>query len=111
MDALVIPVGWLPGVWSVLIRTVFISRDLARRIAGLSRLIEVEADELKRRIQRAAEAHGMAWRLLWQGGRHEVWQCGSTQVTIPRHREVNELTAGAIFKALEPELGRAWWRR
>ena len=40
-----------------------------------------------------------------------MWQCGGTKVTIPRHREVNELTAQAIFKTLESELGRGWWRR
>jgi Asp-tRNA(Asn)/Glu-tRNA(Gln) amidotransferase A subunit family amidase len=40
-----------------------------------------------------------------------IWQCGVTKVTIPRHREINELTAGAIFRALEDELGRGWWRR
>jgi hypothetical protein len=31
-------------------------------------------------------------------------------VTIPRHREINELTALGIFKSLEPELGENWWR-
>jgi len=67
--------------------------------------------ELKRRIQGAAEARRIAWRLVRQGGRHEVWQCGSTKVTIPRHREINEITAQAILKTLEAELGHGWWRR
>jgi hypothetical protein len=39
------------------------------------------------------------------------WGGGSTKVTIPRHGEVNELTSEAIFKSLEGELGRAWWRK
>jgi mRNA interferase HicA len=67
--------------------------------------------ELKRRIQSAVEARRIAWRLVRQGGRHEVWQCGSTKVTIPLHREINEITARAILKTLEPELGLGWWRR
>ena len=71
----------------------------------------MKQSELKERIQRAATAQSKAWRLVRQGGRHEVWQCGVTKVTIPRHREINELTAGAIFRALEDELGRGWWRR
>lgn len=50
-------------------------------------------------------------RVVRQGGRHEVWLCGRTKVTIPRHREINEITAQAIFKTLEAELGHAWWRR
>jgi mRNA interferase HicA len=71
----------------------------------------VEAVELKRRIQSADQARRVAWRLVRQGGRHEVWQCGSTKVTIPRHREINEITARAILKTLEAELGLGWWRR
>jgi predicted RNase H-like HicB family nuclease len=27
--------------------------------------------------------------------RHEVWQCGRTKTTIPRHREINEITPKA----------------
>jgi mRNA interferase HicA len=44
-----------------------------------------------------------------QGGQHEVWRCGETLVVIPRHREINELTAGSIRRHLEAELGKAWW--
>jgi len=71
----------------------------------------VKQGELKRRMQRAAEAQGKLWRLVRQGGRHEVWQCGDTKVTVPRHREINEFTAEAIFRAVEEELGRGWWRK
>ncbi len=71
----------------------------------------MKQDDLKRRVQRAAQANGMSWRLVRQGGRHEVWQCGRTKVTIPRHREINELTAQGIFETLEAELGRGWWKR
>jgi len=67
--------------------------------------------ELKTRIRRAAETRGITWRLVRQGGRHEVWTFGRTKITIPRHREINEITAQAIFKTLESELGDGWWRR
>jgi hypothetical protein len=33
-----------------------------------------------------------------------------TLVTVPRHREINELTALAIERLLEAELGEGWWR-
>jgi hypothetical protein len=71
----------------------------------------VKKGDLKRRIKRAADAQGKEWRLVRQGGRHEVWQCGGTKITIPRHREINQLTAEAIFRDLEADLGRGWWRR
>jgi len=71
----------------------------------------VKQVEVKRRIQRAAQARRIQWRLVRQGGRHEVWQCGRTKVTIPRHREVNEITAQGIFTTLEAELGLGWWKR
>ena len=67
--------------------------------------------ELKERIAAAATARGTIWRKVRDGKRHELWQCGSTSVTIPRHREINEYTAEGIFKDLEQELGDKWWRR
>ena len=44
------------------------------------------------------------------GGKHEIWVCGTTEVVIPRHREINEYTAEGIMKYLETELGEDWWR-
>jgi len=49
--------------------------------------------------------------LVRQGGNHEIWSCASTLVTIPRHREINELAAQAIMKDLEVALGKDWWRK
>jgi hypothetical protein len=37
--------------------------------------------------------------------------CRRTGVAIPRHREIPELTARAILRELETELGKDWWRR
>ena len=65
---------------------------------------------LLRDIGRTARRHGVEWTLVRQGGRHEIWRCGGTEVVIPRHAEINELTALAIRRALEGELGKGWWR-
>jgi mRNA interferase HicA len=62
------------------------------------------------KISKAAARQGRGWTLVRQGARHEVWTCGSTTITIPRHRDINEMTAKAIQKQLEPELGTEWWR-
>lgn len=67
--------------------------------------------DLKRRIAVVAAARGLTWSMVRQGKQHELWRCGSTPVTIPRHREVNEYTAEGIFNDLEPELGERWWRK
>lgn len=67
--------------------------------------------DLKRRISAAAARQELSWTMIREGKQHEVWHCGSTLVTIPRHREINEYTAQGIFKDLEGELGTAWWRK
>lgn len=43
-------------------------------------------------------------------GAHDVWECGGLRVSIPRHREINELTSLGIMRALEQKLGEDWWR-
>jgi hypothetical protein len=71
----------------------------------------VKQRDLKRRISAAAARQELSWTMIREGKQHEVWHCGSTLVTIPRHREINEYTAQGIFKDLEGELGTAWWRK
>lgn len=53
---------------------------------------------------------GVSWALSAHGAKHDLWICGATKVTIPRHREINDYTAEAIMKLLEAELGATWWR-
>jgi YcfA-like protein. len=65
---------------------------------------------LIRRIGIAARAADLTWGLVRQGSAHEVWRLDGRQITIPRHREINEVTARAIMRALEAELGDGWWR-
>jgi hypothetical protein len=66
--------------------------------------------ELKRRIASVAASRGLTWEKIRDGRHHELWRCGSTKVTIPRHRDINEYTAEAILKDLEGEFGEGWWR-
>jgi hypothetical protein len=45
-----------------------------------------------------------------QGSRHEFWELGGFRFAVPRHRDINEWTAEAIMRELEPMLGEDWWR-
>jgi mRNA interferase HicA len=70
----------------------------------------VKRSELIRRIRTAAHAANVSWEFVRQGSAHEVWRLGRRQITVPRHREINEVTATAIMRDLETELGDGWWR-
>lgn len=65
---------------------------------------------LIRRIAVAAHNADRDFRCERQGRAHELWRCGETLVTIPRHREIARFTAEAVMRQLEAELGRRWWR-
>ena len=60
---------------------------------------------------KAAGAAGKSWELVREGRLHEIWRCGATQISVPRHREINELTATGILKTLEGDLGIDWWKK
>ncbi len=69
--------------------------------------------DLLARIAAAAGEAGVRWEMVQLSGRgdHEKWRLGRTvQVSIPRHREINELTARSILQATESELGQGWWK-
>ena len=38
------------------------------------------------------------WWKYGEGSKHEKWTNGAVQTTLPRHREINEITARAILK-------------
>lgn len=42
----------------------------------------------------------LGWKLLRQGGSHEIWTNGEYTVAVPRHKEINEITAGKIIKTV-----------
>ena len=62
------------------------------------------------RIQVAASSRGVLFGKVREGSRHEFWAVGDLRVAIPRHRDINEWTAEAIMRDLEPILGDGWWR-
>ena len=67
--------------------------------------------DLLRRIAAAAKSLGIGWEQVSTKGNHEKWRLGErVQVSIPRHTEINEITAQAILKSTESELGEKWWR-
>jgi len=69
----------------------------------------VKRRDLIRSIADAARARGLSWELVREGADHEVWALDGRRVTIPRHREIKQLTARAILKTFEEEFGRRWW--
>lgn len=56
--------------------------------------------ELIKRIGKIAKASGHK-AIYTEGGNHTHVQIGDLRTTIPRHSEVNELTARGIIKYLE----------
>ena len=66
--------------------------------------------DLLRLIGTAARDAGLRWELRRQGSEHEIWDLDGVPVSVPRHQEVNDLTAMGIMKVLEPKLGAEWWR-
>jgi mRNA interferase HicA len=71
----------------------------------------VRRDDLIRKINKAARQNGLKLELVREGGKHSIFRCGSQLVTVPRHREINEMTAIGIMADLEAELGKGWWRK
>jgi hypothetical protein len=69
----------------------------------------VKRTQLLKRVTREARAKGLSVEVI-QGRRHEKWVIGSIGVTVPRHRDINEMTAESIQKQLEDVLGRGWWQ-
>lgn len=70
----------------------------------------VKRKTLIKKINEAAKTRSVGWDLVRQGANHEIWQCGNTKTVIPRHNEINEMTAEGICKGLAPELGEDWWK-
>ncbi|WPF83905.1 hypothetical protein SANBI_001615 [Sanguibacter sp. 4.1] len=56
--------------------------------------------ELEKRIAQIAKVRGVRPEYL-EGGSHTKVRVGERQTVIPRHTEINEITARAILKHLE----------
>jgi predicted RNA binding protein YcfA (HicA-like mRNA interferase family) len=44
------------------------------------------------------ELKKLGWWLDREGGNHEIWTNGEKKEPVPRHAEINELTARSILK-------------
>ena len=54
---------------------------------------------LKKDVEKRLQKCG--WWLERHGGNHDIWTNGEFKIPIPRHKEVNELTAKSIIKRAE----------
>jgi len=70
----------------------------------------VKRTEILRRITQAARSADVEWSEIRQGGNHTIYRLGTKMIPIPRHREIGEGLARAIFTEAESELGKGWWR-
>ncbi|GAB3844971.1 hypothetical protein GCM10029963_22590 [Micromonospora andamanensis] len=52
------------------------------------------------KIGKAAAEAGVVFEKVREGGSHTIFRYGSQNVVIPRHKEINELTARAILRSL-----------
>ena len=50
----------------------------------------------KRELERSLKSLG--WRLLREGGNHEIWTNGKETEPVPRHREISEFLARKILR-------------
>jgi len=57
--------------------------------------------KLMKEIARRAKSGGVEWVFVREGANHEVWQYGTLRVTMPRHSDINELTAKGILRDIE----------
>ena len=53
---------------------------------------------LVRRLRAIAASADLALDFVREGANHEIWKIGNERIVIPRHREVNERTAGDILR-------------
>ena len=66
--------------------------------------------DLIRRIAKEALRQGVEWKVYREGANHTIYLLGGTRIPIPRHSEIGERLAVAIFVQAEVELGRRWWQ-
>jgi mRNA interferase HicA len=48
--------------------------------------------DLEKKLQK------LGWSLYRHGGKHDIWSNGIYEIAVPRHKEINEITAKTILK-------------
>ena len=67
--------------------------------------------DLLKKISDAAKAGDLIFAPIRNKGDHEVFTLDGQRVIVPRHTEINEVTAREILKSLEDKLGKDWWKK
>ena len=57
--------------------------------------------KLLKEIASLAKANDKEWIHVREGANHSLYEFGDLRVTIPRHADINELTAKGILKDIE----------
>ncbi|GGN40229.1 mRNA interferase HicA [Actinoplanes campanulatus] len=57
--------------------------------------------ELIASLERKAKEQGAAFEFVREGGSHSVYRYNGRNVVIPRHAEINEMTARAILRGVD----------
>lgn len=65
--------------------------------------------EVIKKIRKAAGRAGVEFE-LFERSNHTGIRVGNKKTTVGRHRETSNLMAETIYKQLESELGKDWWR-
>jgi hypothetical protein len=63
-----------------------------------------------KKIAKAAKTAGVEFSTK-ELTNHTGVTVGAVRTTIGRHSEVSEGTAEALYRQLQPALGKGWWRR
>ncbi|MEI6623434.1 MAG: hypothetical protein WCP28_16165 [Actinomycetes bacterium] len=63
------------------------------------------------KISKAAGKQGAVWELHREGGNHSICTLNGDVIPVPRHNEINEITATGIMKQCEFALGEKWWKK
>lgn len=53
---------------------------------------------LEKQLAKNAKEAGITWEFVREGANHSVWSFGGMLITIPRHNEINQLTAKGSLK-------------
>ncbi len=61
--------------------------------------------DLLKHLNGLSKTHDVAFEMLRQGANHELWIFNDQRLTIPRHNEINEITAKGIIGEAERTLG------
>jgi hypothetical protein len=70
----------------------------------------VKRSAVIKKIRRGAKRAGLDVE-MYELTRHTGIRCGDIATTIPRHSEIADQLAEAIFRQLAPALGERWWTK